>query len=69
MERDHRRRALRIGLIVGLLLVLDDLIEYVIGRSMKSGALVPLIIVDTPAAWAIIRYYMHIGQLRRREEA
>ena len=65
MERDHRRHAFRIGAIVGLLLVVDDLVEYVLGRTMKSGALIPLIIIDTPAAWAILRYYMHIQQLRR----
>jgi hypothetical protein len=69
MEQGDARRALRIGVIVGILLVVDDLIEYVIGRTMRTGALIPLIIVDAPAAWAIVRYYMHIGQVRRRGEA
>jgi hypothetical protein len=42
--------------------------EYVLGVTMKSGALPFLAILAVIAAWPIVHYFMHITQLWRSEE-
>ncbi len=69
MEQDHKRRKMRLGAQVLGGLVILDAIEYVVGVALRRGALVPLLILAIPQAWLIVRYYMHIQQLRREGEA
>ncbi len=61
-------RELRLGLWVFVGLFVIDLLEAAVGIGLRRGALVPLIALMLPAAWLILRYFMHIDQLRAREE-
>lgn len=59
-------RKMRLGLWVFGWLVLLEVGEFVVGRTL-SRTLIPLIILALPADWLILRYYMHFDQLRKGE--
>ncbi|HXF71063.1 MAG TPA: hypothetical protein VNO79_00445 [Actinomycetota bacterium] len=40
-----------------------EVVEYLVGTTLEH-ALVPLILLALVAAWPIVRYYMHVDQLR-----
>ncbi len=64
MSEDVKRRKLRLGAQVFAVLVALEIVEYLVGTTV-DGALVPLAVLALVAAWPIVRYYMHIEQLRR----
>lgn len=54
--------------MVFAVLIALEIAEYVLGTAIKSGGwlvLAPLAIIGS---WPIVRYYMHINQLRHPEE-
>lgn len=59
-------RRMRLGLWVFGWLVLLEVAEFVVGRTL-GHTLIPLIILALPADWLILRYYMHLDQLRKGE--
>ena len=63
---DVYRRKIRLGMLVFVGLLVFDLVEYFVGSGMQSGALLPLILLAVPSVWLIIRFYMHIAQLRQK---
>ncbi len=65
---DVYRRKIRSGLLVFVGLLVLDLVEFAVGAGMRSGALVPLALLGVASAWLILRFYMHIAQLRRGGE-
>ncbi len=56
-------RKMRLGLWVLGLLVVIEVVEFVVGVNLRH-ALIPLVILAIPPAWLILRYFMHIDQLR-----
>ena len=65
---DAYRRKIRLGQYVFVGLLVLDLVEYFIGAGMRSGALIPLALLAVASGWLIIRFYMHIAQLRHKGE-
>ena len=61
---DVYRRKRRLGMLVFVGLLVLDLAEYFVGSRMQSGALIPLALLAAPSTWLIVRFYMHIAQLR-----
>jgi hypothetical protein len=57
-------RELRLGLRVFLGLFVIDVVEAAVGIGLRRGAVTPLAILMLPAAWLILRYFMHIDRLR-----
>jgi len=56
---------MQLGLWVLGLLVAIEVVEFVIGVNLRH-ALIPLVLLAIPPAWLILRYFMHIDQLRGR---
>ncbi len=59
---------MRLGFIVFGVLMVIEIVEYLVGTSVRAGnwlILAPLALVG---AWPILRYFMHIVQLWRPEE-
>lgn len=69
MNGNDYRRKVRLGVRVFAGLLALDVLEYVVGVSMRTGSTLPLAILALPTAWLIMRYYMHIQQVRRGGEA
>ncbi len=68
MEADLARK-LRLGLWVFAGLFVIDAVEAAVGMGLNRGATLPLVILMVPGSWLILRYFMHIDQLRvGREE-
>ena len=68
MKKSELGAKLRLGLVVFGILMVIEIVEYVVGTTLHSGAwriLAPLAVVG---AWPIVRYYMHINQLKHLEE-
>ncbi len=63
MEADLARK-LRLGLWVLAGLFVIDVVEVVVGMGLRRGATLPLVILMVPGSWLILRYFMHIDQLR-----
>lgn len=61
-------RKLRLGLWVFVGLFVIDVLEAAVGIGLRRGALIPLVVLMFPAAWLILRYFMHIDQLRAGRE-
>jgi hypothetical protein len=61
-------RKLRVGTytLVGLLIL--DIVEYAVGVGFNRGSTLPLAVLAIPQAWLILRYFMHVLQLRRGGE-
>ena len=60
---EDRSRKMRLGLWVLGWLVVIEVVEFVVGVNLKH-ALIPLVILAVPPTWLILRYFMHIDQLR-----
>ncbi|MBI2165575.1 MAG: hypothetical protein HYU29_04135 [Chloroflexi bacterium] len=59
---------MRLGLVVFGVLMAIEIIEYLVGTSVRAGAWPFLAILAAIGAWPIVRYFMHIPQLWQREE-
>ena len=66
-SRDDRSHKMRLGLWILGWLVVIEVAEYLVGVNFRH-ALIPLVILTVPPAWLILRYFMHIGQLRGGRE-
>ncbi len=64
---EDRSRKMRLGGWVLGWLVVIEVVEYVVGVTLRH-ALIPLVILAIPPTWLILRYFMHIDQLRGRGE-
>jgi len=58
----------RLGIIVFVVLMVLEIIEYVIGVQFKRGNWPVLAILAIIAAWPIVWYFMHVHQLWHHEE-
>lgn len=67
-HRPHIRRKLRCGFWVFGALLLIEIVEYLLGMGLGRGAWPYLAILAIIGAWPIVRYFMHLPQLWRREE-
>lgn len=68
MEQDYKTR-MRIGTQTLIGLVVLDAVEYWVGVTFRRGSTPLLAVLAIPQAWLIVRYFMHVFQLRRRSEA
>ncbi|MBI4282910.1 MAG: hypothetical protein HY663_00400 [Chloroflexi bacterium] len=55
----------RLGYVVIAALVVIKVAEYLLGTTMRSGALPYLAVLALAGAWCILYYFMHINQLWR----
>lgn len=62
------RSKFRLGYIVFGILIVIEIIEYGVGTRLRSGSWPYLGILAVIGAWPILRYFMHIFELRRRKE-
>ncbi len=58
----------RLGAIVFIVLTVLNVAEYWLSVSFKSGIMLPLGVMALIDAWLIAYYFMHIMQIRHREE-
>ncbi len=58
----------RLGLIVFVVLMVIEVVEYAVGVSLSNNALPLLALLAVPGAGLIVYYFMHIAQLWRSEE-
>ena len=68
MERVGLASALRRGIVVLIALGVLTAIEYVIPVAMDSGSMPFLVVIGLVKAGLIVYYFMHVAQLRRKEE-
>ncbi len=68
MEQEYKGR-MRIGTQTLIGLVVFDAVEYWVGVAFRRGATLFLAVLAIPQAWLIVRYFMHVQQLRRGGEA
>ena len=54
---------LKTGWVVGGILAVLTIIEYVIAVEMPKGNLVPLAVIAVIKGWLIVQYFMHIQDL------
>lgn len=59
---------MRLGLVVFVFLMVVEVVEYVVGVGLRSGATPLLALLAVPGAGLIVYYFMHIAQLWRAEE-
>lgn len=59
---------LRLGFIVFGVLMVIEVVEYVLGTTMKSGNWPYLGLLAIIGAWPILQYFMHILELKRHKE-
>ncbi|MBI4289168.1 MAG: cytochrome C oxidase subunit IV family protein [Chloroflexi bacterium] len=62
------QRKLRLGYVVFGVLMVIEIVEYVVGTGLRSGNWPYLGILAIVGAWPILRYFMHIQQLRKPKE-
>lgn len=67
MEGERLRRRMRLGARVFAVLVILEVVEYTVGTTLEH-ALIPLVFLALAASWPILRYFMHVEQLRRGGE-
>ena len=58
------RKKRQLGLIVFAGLIGLDIFEFGVGTLMPRGNLIPLAILMIPQAWLIVRYFMHVHELK-----
>jgi heme/copper-type cytochrome/quinol oxidase subunit 4 len=63
---ERRRRAMRLGTVVFVALIVLDTIEFVVSQ-VASQLLLWMALLAIPQAGLILWFYMHLGQLRREE--
>lgn len=68
MQRPKLGAKMRLGFIVFGVLMVIEVAEYILGVNMKRGAWLYLAPLAAVGAWPIVRYFMHLPQLWRREE-
>lgn len=68
MIHSDQRKLMRLGLWVFLVLMAIEILEYIIGITIRRLNLPILAVLAVPGAGLIIYYFMHIPQLWRREE-
>ena len=68
MNKSKQGGKMRLGLIVFVVLMIVEIVEYIIGVQLKSSTLLLLVLLAIPGAGLIVYYYMHITQLWRSEE-
>ena len=68
MKKSELGAKLRLGLVVFGILMVIEIVEYVVGTSMKSRAWLILAPLAVVGAWPIVLYFMHINQLKHLEE-
>ncbi len=61
------RTKMRLGAQVFVGLVLLDVVEYLVATTVQR-TLVWLVLLALPQAWLIVRFYMHVRQLRGEED-
>ena len=67
-KKPNLRFKLRLGLIVFGVLLVIEIVEYVLGTTMKTGNWPYLGLLAIIGAWPILQYFMHIFELRRHKE-
>jgi cytochrome c oxidase subunit IV len=68
MAKPDMSARMRLGLVIFVVLMVVEVVEYLIGVGLESGALALLALLAVPGAGLIVYYYMHISQLWRSEE-
>ena len=68
MSRPDQKARMRLGLVMFIVLMVVEVIEYLVGISLNVGATGLLVLLAVPGAGLIVYYYMHIAQLWRGEE-
>ncbi len=68
MAKSEKKGLIRLGLLVFVILMVVEIIEYAVGLKVKRGNLPILAVLAVPGAGFIIYYFMHIPQLWRRKE-
>lgn len=68
MNKSSQGDRMRLGLVVFVLLMVVEVVEYVLGVGLRSGATALLALLAVPGAGLIVYYFMHISQLWRAEE-
>jgi len=63
---ERQRRAMRLGTVVFVALIVLDAIEFVVSQ-VASQLLLWMALLAIPQAGLILWFYMHLGQLRREE--
>jgi heme/copper-type cytochrome/quinol oxidase subunit 4 len=58
----------RVGIIVFVVLIVLEVVEYVLGVTVKHGNWPIMAILALIGAWPIAWYFMHLPQLWHREE-
>ena len=65
---DAKKQAkFRVGWIVGAVLAVLTIVEYIIAVEV-TGNLPWLLIMAVVKAWLIVSYFMHVGQIWHEEE-
>ena len=63
------RVKLRLGFMVFGALMVIEIVEYVLGTMMKTGNWPYLGLLALIGAWPILKYFMHIQELRRPKKS
>ncbi|MBM3943916.1 MAG: hypothetical protein FJ317_00295 [SAR202 cluster bacterium] len=61
------KKRMRLGLIVFAGLIVLEIVEYVLGVTIKRGSWPILMILAIIGSWPIVHYYMHVTQLWKRD--
>ncbi len=68
MQKPTLEVRFRLGLLIFVVLMVVEIIEFAIGVALDWGALAFLILLAGPGAGLIVYYFMHIEQLWSSEE-
>ncbi len=63
-QSTEERRMLGAGTVVLIVLVAMTAVEFVVAVAGVPGLIFILLVIGVGKAWAIVQYFMHIGQLR-----
>jgi cytochrome c oxidase subunit IV len=68
MNESNQGKRMRLGLVIFIVLMIVEVVEYYVGVGFDRGATIPLVVLAVPGAGLIVYYFMHISQLWHREE-
>ncbi len=68
MNESSQGKRMRLGLIIFIVLMIVEVVEYFVGIGLDSRATIPLALLAVPGAGLIVYYFMHISQLWHPEE-
>ena len=68
MDDTSQRKRMRLGLLIFVVLMVVEVVEYVVGVGLDSGATILLAVLAVPGAGLIVYYFMHVSQLWHTEE-